>query len=74
MQVYLNPKMLNKDYSFSESGVYKSINGQKIEDYLNYIDSLPLQPQPEVFGLHDNANIIFMENQTRFMLNNLLKL
>jgi len=30
--------------------------GEK-EDYIKYIDGLPLNPEPEAFGLHDNAEI-----------------
>lgn len=50
-------------YKYSESGVYKSIPVGGLDDYIDYINSLPLNPSPEAFGMHDNAgknfNIIF---------------
>ena len=27
------------------------------KSYLDYIDGLPLNPEPEVFGMHENASI-----------------
>lgn len=42
-------------YKFSESGTYQSIEAGNLESYINYIQSLPLNPAPEAFGLHDNA-------------------
>jgi hypothetical protein len=30
------------------------------DDYLAYIESLPLNPDPEAFGLHDVINITFI--------------
>lgn len=42
-------------YKFSESGLYYSIEAGNLEQYINYIQSLPLNPNPEAFGLHDNA-------------------
>ena len=35
------------------------------DTYMKYIDSLPLNPDPEAFGLHENANIICAETETR---------
>jgi len=45
------------NYEFSPSGIYKSIPTGEKEDYIDYIKSLPLNPQPEAFGLHNNAEI-----------------
>lgn len=42
-------------YKYSESGHYKSISVGSLEDYIEYINNLPLNPSPEAFGLHDNA-------------------
>ena len=47
-------------YAFSPSGLYKSIKADPDaphKAYLDYIESLPLNAEPEVFGMHDNANI-----------------
>ena len=41
---------------------------------MSYIRSLPINDTPEVFGLHDNANITFAQNETYSMLSSLLKL
>jgi len=51
---------LNDNHPFSRSGTYKSITPDKDnphQSYVEYIDSLPLEPEPEVFGMHENANI-----------------
>jgi len=42
---------------FSPSGLYYSPPVGPYESYLTYIRSLPMLPNPEVFGLHANADI-----------------
>ena len=42
---------------FSPSGLYYSPPAGPYQSYLTYIRSLPLIPNPEVFGLHENADI-----------------
>ena len=54
---FVNPKILEDDYPLSASGLYKSIPSGSVEDYLEYIKSLPLNPAAEAFGLHENAQI-----------------
>jgi hypothetical protein len=44
------------------------------QGYLNYIKSLPINDTPEIFGLHDNANITFAQNETFQLLSGLVKL
>jgi dynein heavy chain len=53
----MNSNMLNDDYKFSASGIYYSPPVGEQADYIRYIETLPLNPAPEVFGLHDNAEI-----------------
>jgi len=36
-----------------------------LNEYRDYVDQLPLIDNPEIFGLHENANIAF---QVRFFL------
>lgn len=44
------------------------------QGYLQYIRSLPLNDSPELFGLHDNANITFAQKETFTLLGAILQL
>ena len=41
---------------------------------MTYIRGLPINDTPEIFSLHDNANITFAQNETLNLLNGLVKL
>jgi len=46
-----------EEFKFSKSGIYYTPQpGAKI-DYINYIKTLTPITGPEIFGLHDNAEI-----------------
>lgn len=55
IKVYINSDALLAGYKFSSSGVYKQPEANSIDQYIEYIEKLPLNPSPEAFGLHDNA-------------------
>jgi len=57
LKTYVTPGIINEGHKFSASGIYYSIAPGDKEDYLDYIKTLPLNPEPEAFGLHDNAQI-----------------
>ena len=44
------------------------------DNLFDLIQSLPLNDKPDVFGLHDNADISFANNESIFLLNILLML
>lgn len=44
-------------HSFSDSGTYCMPQDTDHSSVVEYIKTLPIIPQPEVFGLHDNADI-----------------
>lgn len=52
---YITPDIFKSDYKFSKSGTYYAPNLTQLSDYLTYISNLPLNPDPQAFGLHDNA-------------------
>uniref|UniRef100_UPI00398EE5C8 dynein axonemal heavy chain 1 isoform X2 n=1 Tax=Pristiophorus japonicus TaxID=55135 RepID=UPI00398EE5C8 len=72
---FYNPDVLEEGHEYSTSGIYKQIStDNELEGYLEYIRVLPINDTPEIFGLHDNANITFAQNETFVLLNCLILL
>ncbi|XP_003391067.2 PREDICTED: dynein heavy chain 3, axonemal-like [Amphimedon queenslandica] len=55
------------DQKFSSSPLYYAPPHGEFQSYIDYIRSLPIIPHPEVFGLHENADIT-KDNQETFQL------
>ncbi|KAG7477961.1 hypothetical protein MATL_G00075170 [Megalops atlanticus] len=69
------PAVLSEEHIYSPSGEYRQINTQEdVKGYLDYIRGLPINDTPEIFGLHDNANISFAQNETFALLGAVVKL
>lgn len=68
LERFVQKGTLEVDFHFSESGTYRTIQPGSKEDYIKYIQTLPLNPKPEAFGLHENAEIITNQNKTRDIL------
>eukprot|EP00939_MAST-03C_sp_MAST-3C-sp1_P000013 g13.t1 len=69
--------VMSDDYKFSSSGLYRSVEYDEKSPhskYMAYIDQLPLNPSPEAFGLHENAEIICAETETRETFASILSL
>jgi dynein heavy chain len=77
MRDYFLPRIMDEDYKFTKSGVYFA---PTVDDdapqkgFMEYIETLPLNALPEVFGFHDNANITCELNETEDGLDVLLSL
>lgn len=56
---YCQVASLADTYKFSPSGNYYAPPEGDIDVYRNYIEGLPMNDNPEIFGLHDNANLAF---------------
>ncbi|KAK7127569.1 hypothetical protein R3I93_020220 [Phoxinus phoxinus] len=69
------PAVLGLEHLYSPSGEYRQISTENnIKGYLTYFRGLPINDSPEIFGLHDNANISFAQNETFALLGTLVKL
>ncbi|RUS78759.1 hypothetical protein EGW08_013475 [Elysia chlorotica] len=66
-------EVIDEEYVYSESGIYKQISAENEHSgYLAYVRSLPINDTPEIFTLHDNANITFAQNETFNLLGDLV--
>lgn len=64
--------MLDNNYTFSPSGDYRPPPKGPYDHYLQFIKSLPQMPHPEVFGLHENADISKDQKETNELFNSIL--
>lgn len=56
----------NQKFYFSRAGFDYTVPGlESQEQYLEYIETLPIFTNPNVFGLHTNAEIIYFTNAAK---------
>jgi len=65
---------LRDDYKYSPSGMYYAPADGKAEVYRDYIDSLPLGADPEIFGMHGNANITYEAQESNKIIETVLSI
>jgi dynein heavy chain len=72
---FYNPHIHEESYSFSSSGIYTlPERGGSLDSYKQFIRNLPINETPEVFGLHENADISCDIKETNALLSSALSL
>lgn len=64
VETFTNPLVLDKKHKFTDSGIYWAPDFGTCEEYIEFIRTFPLNPAPEAFGLHDNAEITCAQNES----------
>ena len=74
LETFCNENLLMDGYQFSDSGVYKIPEAGNIKEYCSFNKDLPIAPHPEIFGLHENADITCDLNETNSLFTILLSI
>jgi dynein heavy chain len=72
LRKYFCPEVMNDNYKLSKLEMYYAPPEGTFEAMNDYLDGLPLDEDPEVFGLHPNANMIYENNQIRDFMGSVL--
>lgn len=64
--------ILNDSYVFSSSGIYFAPPKGNYDSYINYIKQLPLNQNPEIFGIHENGDIAKDLNDTKVLFDSII--
>jgi len=59
LKKYFTPEIMSDNYKLSKLDVYYAPTEGNFAGTKEYISGLPLEEDPEVFGLHPNANMIY---------------
>ncbi|XP_071942686.1 dynein axonemal heavy chain 6-like [Antedon mediterranea] len=70
---FFSPQILNENYKFSDSGIYFCPDKDTLQEYRQYIEDLPIIDEPEIFAMHENANIAFQKQETKSMIDTILE-
>ncbi|XP_032208513.1 dynein heavy chain 6, axonemal isoform X2 [Mustela erminea] len=70
---FFSPETLEEDYKYSESGIYFAPLADSLQEFKDYIENLPLMDDPEIFGMHENANLVFQYKETNTLINTILE-
>ncbi|KAG3118423.1 Dynein heavy chain 6, axonemal [Phytophthora idaei] len=71
---FYTPDVLHSGHSYSTSGIYhvpKELSHSSIQSYLS---ALPAFDNPELFGMHENANVTYERNESANMMQLILSL
>lgn len=71
---YVPEVLAEEKYQFSESESYLIPGLAQIEDYREMIEALPIVDDPEVFGLHENANINYQAQESEKIVQTILSI
>jgi dynein heavy chain len=74
LSIYMVPDILEEGYAFSRSGTYYAPVPGSLKQMSEYFESLPIADEPEVFGMHNNANVTFNTNESLGLMAALLSL
>ncbi|XP_060941446.1 dynein axonemal heavy chain 6 [Limanda limanda] len=70
---FFSPRSVEHGYTYSTSGVYYAPENEELEQYKMYIEGLPILDDPEVFGMHMNANLAFQRKETMGLITTILE-
>jgi len=72
LESFICKESLAKNCKLSPSGTYVIPKYETQQEALDFLKTLPVNPAPEVFGLHDNAAITSAQNESNDLFQSML--
>nr|CAH8871766.1 unnamed protein product [Trichobilharzia regenti] len=72
LQRFFHPSTLEQGYVYSSSGIYYPPDKKTLSEYAEYVSSLPFSAAPELFGMHENANLVYQLQETSKLISVIL--
>lgn len=72
LRKYFCPEIMNDNYKLSKLETYYAPPEGTFKQLNEYIEGLPLDEDPEVYGLHPNANMIYENNVVKDFMGSVL--
>lgn len=73
-QFYVPKILKDETFKFSDNENYLVPKLGTVEEYFEYIDQLQDLDDPDIFGMHENANLTFQSQGSLMMLKEILNL
>lgn len=76
LQTFSSAPAVEPGYKYSPSGVYRCPGGpdaQTVAAFREYAARLPGEDAPEIFGMHENANLVYQTKETQFVVDTILE-
>jgi len=68
------PELIDDANRFDSAGVYYVPQEGNMQSYKEYIETLPMTENPEIFGLHQNAEITFQQQEASILMQKVIML
>uniref|UniRef100_A0A1A9V6M7 AAA+ ATPase domain-containing protein n=1 Tax=Glossina austeni TaxID=7395 RepID=A0A1A9V6M7_GLOAU len=73
LKVYTFDQILDPNYRYCRGDpYYRDPRKNTIQEYKEYVTHFPPLEDPEIFGMNENANLVFQTKETNFFINTLL--
>lgn len=73
LKTFLSVKVLDDNYAYSSTGMYKCPMDEKLEHFQMYCQNMPFDDDPEIFGMHENANLVYQTKESKFLIKTILE-
>ncbi|XP_030378328.1 dynein heavy chain 6, axonemal [Scaptodrosophila lebanonensis] len=73
LTIFSSQRIIAADYKYCRGDSYYRDPGKKtLAEYSEYVQGFPVLEDPEIFGMNQNANIVFQTKETEFFITTLL--
>lgn len=72
LSLFYTPEILEDSHRLSPSGIYYAPPKGSIDSYIHHIKSFPLTAHPEIFGMHENADIAKDLAETNLLISSVI--